>query len=124
MANEITVSAALAVNKTNLSAAYSGSIQADWVGEIATQGVSYVSSASTGTQLTPVSVTIGGFFWFRNAATVNVSIGFVVLGNYYPALTLRPGEFTVGRTVWLSDIYAAKATTGSSHPVQFAFFST
>jgi len=124
MANEITVSANLAVNKTNLSSAYSGSLQADWVGEVASQGVAYVSSAASGTVLTTVSISSGGFFWFRNAATVNVTIGFQILGTYYAAITLRPGEFTVGRTAYASDAYAAKATSGSSNPVQFAFFTT
>jgi hypothetical protein len=122
MANEITITGSASINNGYLQDSFSASVQADMTGKLGTSGVRNVSTATAGIQLTSESLASGGVFWVRNLSSVNVLFGVTLLGSYYAFAKLLPGEFLIGRTDRTSDFYYAKSSSGSTNPVQYAFY--
>ena len=109
MSNEITMSASLTINATNLVEAFQPeSLQIDLASDAGSGGVQTIGT--TQEALNIGDTTDGGVFFFRNTDATNyVEIGRYESSTFYAFLKLLPGEYAIGRQAD-KDIYA-KANT-------------
>jgi len=121
MANEIKMSASLAISTTNFTEQFSpGTINADLASQVGAGGVQAIATSDT--EVVNGSTTDGGVYYVRNLDETNyVEVGSKFgTGTAYYFLKLLPGEFSIGR-LSESDIWA-KANTATVN-LQFRLLS-
>jgi len=97
MANEITITAKMAVKKDSLDHAENpGTLSFDMSGAVATGGAQAVTT--TAAALGIGSVTTAGYSYFRNTGPTNyIEIGTGTGTNFAPFIKLKTGEVAVCR---------------------------
>ena len=98
MSNEITMSASLTINATNLVEAFQPeSLQIDLASDAGSGGVQTIGTSQEALTITADQAD-GGIFFFRNTDATNyVEIGRYESSTFYPFLKLLPGEYAIGR---------------------------
>lgn len=97
MANEISVTSALSVAKTELAMSRSGTKQFDLTAAVPAMspGIIEVGTSHEALDLGDVAGA-GGFCWFQNLGPTNyVELGVDVSATFYPLVRLYPGQATV-----------------------------
>tara|TARA_R100000654_G_scaffold8278_3_gene19591 strand:- start:19973 stop:20374 length:402 start_codon:yes stop_codon:yes gene_type:complete len=130
MANEITYNSSLIATKTNFSERIEpGSIQIDLSSSLEmVAGVKDVDNTANGTEIVATSsgLNSGGMYFFRNLSTAGVvEVGRGPSGSFAPFLSLKPGEYAIGRlatTVPATVAVFAKTTSAVTVELQFKVF--
>lgn len=96
MANEVTVSAQLAVRSGNLDMADSSRAQFDLADTTPPVAAGVATIGTTHEAIPMGDVSAAGWAYFKNVGTTNeVQIGVDVSSTFYPFAELEPGEFAV-----------------------------
>ena len=128
MANEITFNSSLVATKTNFSERIEpGSIQIDLSSSLEmVAGVKDVPDTAAGTEIvaTGSGLNSGGMYFFRNLSTTGVvEVGLGPSNSFAAFLSLKPGEYAIGRLA--TSVPATKAvfarTTASGVIVELQF---
>ena len=111
MADEISMSATLAISATNFKESFQpGNITIDLASTAGAGGTQTIGTSYE--QVTKGDTAAGGVFFFRNVDETNyVEVGVEVSSAFHALIKLLPGEFSVGRLA-TADVFA-KANTAS-----------
>lgn len=96
MANDISITAKLSVNKNGAQLSRSKTFNVAMAGDGRAYNLQTIGTTHEAIEIGGVA-TVGQCFFYNTDATNFVEIGIVVSGTFYPVLKLKPGEGQVWR---------------------------